>query len=373
MTSLQLLDAEDEAFLDGLLLDDSEGGSSPYGPTSPQNYHRNANEDDEDEGFVAAWDMPPEMLTGCPTGFEQTRRKCLGLTEQLDDKKKSIDDLLARMARLQSRFAKLATDTPDVEVMLKAAGKAPRRRRAKKSVDKVRAASDGKHSTAEKRGKENERRRGKTASPRRVAHPLDEHPDFQEAVVEEPVVREAYAAPTQPGALFEHPLDGHFELGNAAEDEEDAEALELDEQKYISSVLDWIESCRTPGNDPFGKLEGKISAAFDEIQRTMQKIEGSSTQVFTAKGEETQLLDLLLAREKALEDARDDLELLHDETDDAVGKWQGLYCMDDDGEEDEVLSPEEAKLLLYLGKSLHDYVYQTEEHKHHLLDVAEGF
>jgi hypothetical protein len=82
---------------------------------------------------------------------------------------------------------------------------------------------------------------------------------------------------------------------------------------------------------------------------------------------------LLLAREQALEDARDDLELLHDETDDAVVKWQGLYCMDDDGEDDEVLSPEEAKLLLYLGKSLHDYVYATEEHKHHLVGVAEGF
>jgi hypothetical protein len=71
MTSLSLLDAEDEAFLDGLL-DDGDGGNSPYSPTSPtsptspqnyspQNYHRHPNEDDEEDGFVAAWDLPADM------------------------------------------------------------------------------------------------------------------------------------------------------------------------------------------------------------------------------------------------------------------------------------------------------------------------
>ena len=81
----------------------------------------------------------------------------------------------------------------------------------------------------------------------------------------------------------------------------------------------------------------------------------------------------------ALVDARDDLEMMNNETDDAVYYWGNMYCAncdhgcDDDDDDDECCSPEEAQLLLYLGKNLHDYMYNVEAHRDYLVDVSEKF
>jgi hypothetical protein len=48
-------------------------------------------------------------------------------------------------------------------------------------------------------------------------------------------------------------------------------------------------------------------------------------------------------------------------------------CRDDDVPEGDICSPEEAQLLLYLGKNLHDYMYNVEAHRDYLVDVSEKF
>ena len=57
-----------------------------------------------------------------------------------------------------------------------------------------------------------------------------------------------------------------------------------------------------------------------------------------------------------------------------------MYCAncsghddDDDDDDDEFCSPEEAQLLLYLGKNLHDYMCKIEYPRDHLVDVSEKF
>ena len=138
-----------------------------------------------------------------------------------------------------------------------------------------------------------------------------------------------------------------------------------------------VDACRKPAADPFGELQAQLRADFEEIERSMHRIEGSSTQTFTPKGAETTMLEMLEARELALEEARDDLLDLNEQTDEAAHFWSHLYACDsdedEDDEDDEICSPEEAQLLLYLGHSLHDYMYDVEKHKQYLTEMSERF
>jgi hypothetical protein len=107
----------------------------------------------------------------------------------------------------------------------------------------------------------------------------------------------------------------------------------------------------------------------------MGRIEGSSTQTF--KGEETQLLELLEAREAALVEAQADLEALHDDTDDALERWESCYCLgggdDDESTTGGVVQADEAKLLLSHGISLHDFANTTRAHRDHITRVSDRF
>ena len=52
-----------------------------------------------------------------------------------------------------------------------------------------------------------------------------------------------------------------------------------------------------------------------------------------------------------------------------------MHLLDEseDEDEDEVLSPEEAQLLLYLGKNLHDYALDVEDHRDYLMETSKKF
>ena len=334
-----------------------------------------------------AWELPDSMLTGgMPANFEQTRRAVGDLTEQLAEKKDKIELLLERMSKLQARYAKMTEERETAEEMLLEAVKKTSplpRRKKKKSRSKKKKSSP-------RKDKENAGTGGARSTPQKAqqyAHPLDDLKDFQEnedhPCNDTPqkqgaspggggqLVVKDRSPPKGPDGKIRHPLDDHFELGTEATEE-----AELEE--HVSRILDWVDKCKEPGADPFGRMRREICDHFDDIAKTMHRIEGSSTQTFTPKGDETTLLEMLEARENALIEARDDLMQLHDETDDAEYFWSNMYCAncsahDDDDDDDEFCSPEEAQLLLYLGKNLHDYMCKIEYHRDHLVDVSEKF
>ena len=325
-----------------------------------------------------AWELPDSMLTGgMPANFEQTRRAVGDLTEQLAEKKDKIELLLERMAKLQKRYAAMTEEREDAERVLREAAKKEVKRRKRKSR---------KH---RKQDKENggvlvKKPSGKGDAMQKYAHPLDELKDFQEnadhpcagASPSKALVVADGNAKVKADGRVAHPLDDHFELGEEAEAEEEEARQEAELEEHVSRILDWVDKCRAPGEDPFEDMRREISANFDEIATTMHRIEGSSTQTFQPKGAETTLLEMLEARELALVEARDDLELLHEETDEAEYFWSNMYCADcrdDDVPEGDICSPEEAQLLLYLGKNLHDYMYNVEAHRDYLVDVSEKF
>ena len=341
--------------------------ASPLAPDSPsclhddvaklygeaQKLYADAQQDFNGDDAPAAWDLPEAMLTGgMPQGFENTRRDVGSLTMKIANKKADIEALLERMAKLQSRYKNMTEGKEEMSRTVKKAARKSQRekRRRKKKRDKAKKAK------------------------KKMAHPLDGIDEFSTTVKqEEPIPREEEPVPSKPGA---HPLDDHFELGTEAE--EAAAEKECDQQ--VERILEWIQACKDPGKDPFGDLQNKLKADFMEIEKVMHRMEGSSTQVFgeaPAKGPQTCMLEALEARERALEDARDELEVMDEETDEAAHFWGHLYACDSDDDEDEVddeaCSPEEAQLLLYLGHSLHDYLGDVEEHKHALMKASEQF
>ena len=65
-------------------------------------------EEDFDDGYGAAWDMPEHLLTsGIPALFQRTWTQVESISKDLAEKKDRIDGLLARMRKLQERFDEL--------------------------------------------------------------------------------------------------------------------------------------------------------------------------------------------------------------------------------------------------------------------------
>ena len=97
--------------LRALGLGDSEDGSA----CKPAR----AGADDEeefDDGYGAAWDMPEHLLTGgIPAGFQRTWTQVESISKDLAEKKDRIDGLLARMRKLQERFDELEHNQKHVE------------------------------------------------------------------------------------------------------------------------------------------------------------------------------------------------------------------------------------------------------------------
>ena len=356
-----------------------------------------------DDEEPPAWELPEAMLTGgMPANFEKTRRDVGDLTDALAEKKDKIEELLERMSKLQARYAAMGDEREVIEETLRTAAMAapPTKRRGRKA----RKGRKKKRSPRKGEGKENSRARSRSprptrsprspraaivttaATPVKYAHPLDDLKDFQEnenhpCVENTPDKKksprrdrsDARATPQRRSdGKLAHPLDDHFELGTEATEEAETEA-------HIARILEWVAQCREPGADPFGAMRSEIRSNFDQIEATMHHIQGSSTQTFQPKGAETTLLEMLEARENALIAARDDLELMNEETDDAAFYWGNMYICDDcndndvDDSEETVCSPEEAQLLLYLGKNLHDYMYNIEAHKDYLVEMADMF
>jgi len=335
-----------------LLGPDSPGGlhanvAALYGEA--QQIYADAQHDFNGDDAPAAWDLPEAMLTGgMPEGFEKTRRDVGSLTMQIASKKAGIEELLERMAKLQSRYKKLAEGKEEMsKTVRKAARKAQKEKRKRK------------------------KKRDKAKKAKKMVHLLDGIDEFSTTVKQEPAAVVEEQEQMAPGA---HPLDDHFELGTEAE--EAAAEKECDQQ--VERILEWVQACKDPSADPFGDLQQRLAADFMEIEKVMYRMEGSSTQTFAepAKGPQTCMLEQLEARERVLEDARDELRVMDEETDEATHFWGHLYACDSDEEDDdddEACSPEEAQLLLYLGHSLHDYLGDVEAHKDVLVKASEQF